>query len=182
MIIGLTGPNAAGKGEAAEFFKSKGFTYLSLSDIIREEAKKRGMEESRENLIALGNELREKHGPEFMAAMTNKKITKDKDFIIDSIRSPAEVEELRKSFGFILIGIDAPLKLRFERAKERGRIENALTLEEFKKIEAKENTENIHAQQLHRAFEMIEVAVKNDGDLKEFHLKLNRIYEDGRGG
>ena len=36
MIIGLTGRNAAGKGAAAEFLKSKGFAFHSLSDVIRD--------------------------------------------------------------------------------------------------------------------------------------------------
>ncbi len=58
MIIGLVGRNAAGKGEAANYLKSKGFVYYSLSDAIREEAAKRGLEHSRDNLINLGNELR----------------------------------------------------------------------------------------------------------------------------
>ena len=64
MIIGLTGANASGKGEAAGYLKSKGFAYYSLSDILREEAKLRGIEPSRENLIKLGNELRNIHKPE----------------------------------------------------------------------------------------------------------------------
>ena len=60
MIIGLTGKNAAGKGEVAEYLKKKGFVYYSLSDVIREEATEKGLEHSRENLINLGNELRKK--------------------------------------------------------------------------------------------------------------------------
>ena len=42
MIIGLTGKNAAGKGEVARFLQDKGFYYHSLSDVLREELKKRG--------------------------------------------------------------------------------------------------------------------------------------------
>ena len=58
MIIGLTGRNAAGKGAAADFLKSKGFTFHSLSDVIREEVKRRGLELTRDALIATGPELR----------------------------------------------------------------------------------------------------------------------------
>ena len=63
IIIGLTGRNAGGKTTAGETLKAKGFYYLSLSDVIRQEARTRGLSEVRENLIALGNELRERHGP-----------------------------------------------------------------------------------------------------------------------
>ncbi len=55
MIIGLTGANASGKGEAASYLKSKGFEYYSLSDILREEAKRKKIEPLRENLIKRGN-------------------------------------------------------------------------------------------------------------------------------
>ena len=59
IIIGFTGRNGSGKTTACEMLGAKGFQYLSLSDAIREEAKRRGLAEERENLIALGNELRE---------------------------------------------------------------------------------------------------------------------------
>ena len=94
MVIGLTGPNAAGKGEAALYIKSKGFVYHSLSDILREEAKKSGIEASRENLIRLGNELRRKNGPAFLAIRAIKGLRNTENHIVDSIRNPAEIEAL----------------------------------------------------------------------------------------
>ena len=63
MIIGLSGKNASGKGVVAEFLKSKGFYFFSLSDVIREEIRERGEEITRQRLIEVGNELRSKHGP-----------------------------------------------------------------------------------------------------------------------
>jgi len=38
VVIGLVGRNASGKGQVAEYLKSKGFIYYSLSDVIRNEA------------------------------------------------------------------------------------------------------------------------------------------------
>jgi len=66
-LIGLTGTNGAGKGEAAAFLRSLGYAYHSLSDILREELLARGLEASRDNLIAVGNELRETFGPDILA-------------------------------------------------------------------------------------------------------------------
>jgi len=40
MILGLTGKNGCGKGEAVEFLKQIGFKAYSLSDILREELEK----------------------------------------------------------------------------------------------------------------------------------------------
>src|SRR5438552_1897783 len=62
-VIGLTGPNAAGKGEAAAYLVRRGYAYHSLSDIVREEAAARGLSHSREDLIRVGNDLRIAGGP-----------------------------------------------------------------------------------------------------------------------
>ena len=67
MIIGLTGKNASGKGEAASYLKAKGFIYYSLSDELRKEATKKGLSHERETLISLGNILRKQNGPEYLA-------------------------------------------------------------------------------------------------------------------
>lgn len=66
MIIGLTGKNASGKGEAANYLKTKGFAYYSLSDALREEATARNIEHTRENLIRLGNQLRKEFGADYL--------------------------------------------------------------------------------------------------------------------
>lgn len=62
MIIGLTGTLRAGKGVVSDFLKQKGFVYLSLPDELREMAKERKIELTRENLQNLGNQMREENG------------------------------------------------------------------------------------------------------------------------
>ena len=67
IVLGLTGANAAGKGEVADYLNSRGFTLYSLSNIVREEAKARSLPPKREHLIAVGNELRRDGGPSVLA-------------------------------------------------------------------------------------------------------------------
>ena len=74
MIVGLTGPNAAGKGEAARFLMERGFAYHSLSDVVREEATARGLDHSRENLIRVGNELRASFGAGLSTMLVMRKL------------------------------------------------------------------------------------------------------------
>ncbi len=71
-IIGLTGTNCAGKGEAAEFLKKKGFAYFSLSDLIRDKLQKQDMELTRNNLIRYGNLMRKEGGPDILARLVMK--------------------------------------------------------------------------------------------------------------
>src|SRR3989338_234154 len=182
MIIGLTGKNASGKGEAANYLKTKGFVYYSLSDVLREEATKRGIEHSRDNLIDLGNELREKFGPNYLAKQINNKIgdskklsTNDHFFVVDSIRSPYEAKELMKNKDFILVGIDATIEIRFERLLRRNRLGDAKTLEEFKKQEERENLKSDTNQQLDETFKLADIVIANDETLEELHKKIDEM-------
>ncbi len=180
MIIGLTGANASGKGEAASYLKSKGFKYYSLSDILREEARARKIEPSRENLIGLGNELRKKNNPSVLADLAVKKIKNKDNCIIDSIRNPFEIRALRKLNNFILIGIDAPVEIRFRRAVARQRPGDPETLEEFIEKERKENTRNSANQQLRSCLKMAEKVVINNSTIKEFHRRIEEVIKNER--
>jgi dephospho-CoA kinase len=174
MIIGLTGANASGKGEAGSYLRSKGFKYYSLSDILREEAGAKGIEPSRENLIKLGNELREKNGPSVLANLAIKKIADKNDRVaIDSIRNPFEIKALRKLNEFTLIGVDAPLETRFERVVARNRAGDPETFEEFVEKEKKENTAVSTSQQLEKCLKAADVIIINNSNLEDFHKKID---------
>ena len=169
-IIGLTGTNGSGKGEAAEFFKGHGFAYLSLSDLIREELRQKGQEISRDNLIKMGNHLRKTFGADILARRTME-LVRGKT-IIDSIRNPKEVEYLQKQKAFTLLAVDAPPEVRYNRVMDRGRDESVQTLEEFIAKEKEEMTESDKGQQLQKCMQMADYLVLNDGTLEEFHRKL----------
>jgi dephospho-CoA kinase len=169
-LIGLTGPNGAGKGEAAAFFIARGYAYKSLSDIIRADLAAAGLPEDRDHLIARGNELRRSGGPDVLARRLLEDVSGPT--VIDSIRNPAEVERFRREPGFILLAVDAPADVRFRRVILRGRNESVATVEEFVRKEAEEMGTNPAAQQIHRCFEMADAVVANDGSIEEFHRRL----------
>jgi len=172
-LIGLTGTNGAGKGEVAEYFKKRSYKYFSLSDLIREELKRSGKKPTRNNLIKIGNKLRKKFGADILARKVMKKI-KGKA-IIDSIRNPQEVEYLRKQENFILLAVDAPPEVRYERVKKRGRDESASTLEEFIAKEEEEMAGSEMGQQLRQCMEMADRTIINDSTLKDLHRKLEKL-------
>ncbi len=173
MIIGLTGPNASGKGEAALYIKSKGFAYHSLSDILRKESKKLGIEPTRENLIELGNKLRSEFGPSVLAERVIERLSGEENHIIDSIRNPAEVAAFRKRGGFVLLGIDAPVEKRFKRSLERNRPGDAKTLYDFIEKEGRENKSDPESQQIRRCLSMSDAVIVNDANLEGLHRKID---------
>src|SRR5688500_2816517 len=140
MIIGLTGRNASGKGEVAEYLKARGFAYFSLSDVLREELAKIKKTVTRENLIWLGNKLRNERGPSVLADKILDKIEDDRHYVIDSFRNPEEVIAFKRTKEFVLISVEASQSKRFERIKARAREADATTLEDFITQENKEVT------------------------------------------
>ena len=182
MIIGLTGKNAAGKGEIADHLKSKGFVYFSLSDALRDEATKQSLDHSRDTLIRLGTEMREKHGNDILAKRINEKIKQNKgNFVVDSIRNPGEVEDLRKNDSFILIGVHADAKMRFERLMKRGRAGDSRTFEEFMEHEKKENNNEGAGQQLDKCLEMADKTIDSNGTIEEANKDID-LYMDSLTG
>jgi len=175
MIIGITGKNGSGKTEVANYLKLKGFEYISLSDILREEAKKRNIRENRENLRNLGNELRKKFGPGILAELALKKIKQDKNYCVDSIRNPNEIAELNKIKNFLLIGVKAKIELRYKRVLDRGRIGDNISFEKFKELEEKENSKEEEKQQLDKCLKIADKIIENNGTIEELHRKIDKI-------
>ena len=179
MIIGLTGKNGGGKGEVVKFLAERGFQALSLSDVLREELQRLGKPVTRELLIDLGNQLRKDSGPGALAERIFARLDPEKNYVIDSIRNPAEVQVFRRRRDFLLANIQAPQKLRFERLRQRGREKDPPTFEEFLALEAKEaESSELNHQQLNQTISLADVILENGGPLKEFHEKVKRLLID----
>lgn len=179
MHIGLTGPNAAGKTTVFNYLAQLGYPKYSLSDILRNELKSVNSPVNRENLIRIGTELRHQHGAGILAEKIIPLLRSDFS-IIDSIRNPTEVHVLQKLKKFILIGIDAPIELRFKRAQQRKRIENAQTLEQFQEIEAIENSKDPAAQNISACIKMANYHIQNDGNETKLLRKIDEIIEQAQ--
>ena len=175
MIIGLTGENCAGKGTVAEYLVKKSFVYFSLSDVIREQLAAEGKDATRESMIAKGNEMRKVFGAGVLAATTANKIKPGRHYVIDSIRSPAEVAELRKLDGFALIRITASPLLRFKRMHRRGRDGDPRTLDAFKLIDERElASADANGQKLLDTFKLADKTLTNEADFQALYDSVDR--------
>ena len=178
MILGLSGPYAAGKGQVMAYLESRSFYPLSLSDVLRDELRARGLEESRERMIELGTELRTRHGQGALAERLLARIAPDRNYVIDSIRHPMEVEALRAAHrDFKLVWVDADPKLRFERLTQRGRMGDPETLERLMELEARELAGGGDAagQQLAAVKALADFTLTNDGDLPALHAAIQEV-------
>lgn len=176
MIIGLTGKNGSGKTAVSDYLRSRGFEHYSLSDAIRNEIRERGEEITRDRLIDVGTELRERLGPGVLAERILALLESDHNYVIDSIRNPQEVEVLRRRPDFTLLAMEADERLRFERSRIRGREQAAQTLEQFVQEEARElNSSNPASQQLLATQQKADITVINNGTVKDLHCQLDEL-------
>ena len=176
----MTGPNAAGKGAVAAYLERLGFAVHSLSEVVREEAAARGLPPEREHLIRVGNLLREAGGAGALAERILPRLGQ-RD-VVDSIRNPSEVEVLRRLDCFVLMGVRAPLELRFHRSLGRGRPGDPATLERFREREEQENSADPAAQQLAATFALADRVIDNASGIDALHRAVDRLLDElGRG-
>ena len=178
-IIGLTGLNASGKGTVAAILENRSFVYHSLSDTLRDELKKRRIDENREELTKLGNELRESRGPGVLADLMIDRIASTNNHIVDSIRNPFEVESLAREYEeheFFLISVDAKPEIRFQRLIERSRSGDSTTWEQFLSQEAlEESSDDPNKQQLFLTMAKADFSIDNSGTLKDLERNIDNI-------
>ena len=176
MLIGLTGKNASGKSTVVNWFSKKGLKTSSCSDSIRAWLAEQNIEPTRDALIEGGRELRRKGGAGVLAEMLLD-ILGGEDAVVDSIRTPGEVEALRKRDDFILIEVRAKIETRWERLQNRARPGDPLDKETFIKQEnAEAVAEDEAGQALNATAELTDILILNDGTEEELINDLDEMF------
>jgi dephospho-CoA kinase len=134
LIILVTGLPGSGKSIVSETAREMGIPVLIMGDIVREEARKRGLELLPENLSMVANDLRKKYGKEAVALFTAEKIRGLKTsgpVLVDGVRSLDEVAVFEELGETCIIAVHASPSKRFERIKGRGRPGDPVTWKQF---------------------------------------------------
>ncbi|MDP6213051.1 MAG: AAA family ATPase [Candidatus Thalassarchaeaceae archaeon] len=176
MLVGLTGRNASGKSTLVGWFSDKGLRSVSCSDSIRAWLREQGVDTTREALIEGGRELRRRGGAGVLAEMLLE-ILDGEDAVVDSIRTPAEVEALRSRGDFFLIEVRADEEARWQRMNARGRAGDPLEKETFLSQEAAEAKSDDEAgQALDATAALADITILNDGTIEELEDKLESVW------
>lgn len=176
-IIAFVGMPASGKSEASKVVREVGMDIVNMGDIIREEVKHRGLEPTDTNTGAVANDLRDKEGMDAVARRCVPKIREiDRDVVVvDGVRGIAEVDLFRKEFGkdFYLIFLDAPLEMRFERVRKRGRSDDDMTLiEDLRRRDDREMNWG-----LREAIEAADITIENTSSLPDLLDNIRQTLE-----
>lgn len=138
-IIALSGTNGSGKDTVGQMLAERyKYLFISVTDLLREEARSRGLETNRENLRQISSEWRRDSG---LGVLVDKAVAmyqsvKDKypgGVTMASMRNPGEADRIHE-LGGLMVWVDGDPKVRYERiqSSQRGRdAEDNKTFQEF---------------------------------------------------
>lgn len=177
IIIGITGTLGAGKGTIVDYLVSKkGFVHYSVRAYLIKEIKKRNLPVNRDSMTIVANELRAKHSPSFITDQLFIQAKKSgKNCVIESIRTPGEIESLRKKGNFYLFAVDADPKIRYERIKLRNSETDRISFNTFLSNEKREFTsDDPNKQNLLKCREMADYVFLNNGNIGDLFLQVEK--------
>ena len=189
ILFGIGGTNGAGKDTVGHFLAEKhNFLFVSVTELLREEAKERGWPVDREALRTFSAEWRRESG---LGVLIDKTVAffESQEKVYDglavaSLRNPGEADRVHELGGKVL-WVDADAQVRYDRiqanAASRGRTEeDNRTFEQFLADEAAE----MHASGDAATLDMAGVKAKSDltlfnetSDIEDFY----RLAEENLG-
>ncbi len=182
VIIGLSGTNGSGKDTVGHMLaENHDFLFISVTDLLRQEARARGQEPTREVLRTISAEWRRESG--HLGVLVDKAIEQYEQVsemypggvVIASLRNPGEADRIHELDG-VVVWTDADQQVRYDRitahAAERNRAgEDNKTFDQFCAEEAAEMTTSGDAATLNMSAvkERADIFVTNNGsDIEAF--------------
>jgi dephospho-CoA kinase len=186
LIIGIVSKISAGRSTAINYLTKKhGFIVFTLSAKLKEIAREDGMTSERSKLQELGNKLRERYGPAYLAeqlrSSRNWIENKHSLVIVDAFKQRDEVKEFEKQRRFYLIGIDAPDDRRREWERMRQETGDRKDQVPFNEVDQKDRGlgDNVKRQDQNvtDVMNLSREIIYNDGTKEEFYQKLDEMLK-----
>lgn len=185
LIIGLAGTFAAGKDIGAEYLQETyGLAGVSTGDMVRKLARVKYDSVERRILHKTADETRKEKGAGVLveeALRDYHQLHTDKPgVVISGIRSIGEAKMLLK-LGGVLLFIDAPREVRFERSQGRDREGDEQTFEAFTEQEDKELAgvgDDEAVINIGAVRELADTIITNDGNLGRYFHQLEEALRN----
>ncbi len=180
IIIGITGTLGAGKGTIVEYLvNKKGFVHYSVRNFIIQEIKKRSLPVNRDSMTSVANDMRKKHSPSYIAEeLYNQAKKTNTDCIIESLRTPGEINALKSKGNFFLFAVDAEPRLRYERITLRKSETDSISYETFLENEKREmNSKDPDKQNLSECIKMADFVFYNNNSIEELNNQVEETLQ-----
>ena len=178
ITIGITGTLGAGKGTIVDYLVQRhGFAHFSVRAFITEEIRRRGLEVNRDTMTLVGNDLRARHSASWIVEQLYEQAAASGcNCIIESVRTPGEVQALRGKPNFCLFAVDADPKLRYQRAVLRGSETDHIDYDTFLANEAREMDNPDPAKQnLAYCIAHADYSFDNGGTIEHLHQQVEQV-------
>ena len=175
ITIGITGTLGAGKGTIVDYLqKAKGFAHYSVRAFLIDEIKRRGLEVNRDSMTLVGNDLRAQHSPSWIVEqLYHQAQASGCNCIIESVRTPGEVNALRSKPNFYLFAVDADTRVRYERAVLRGSETDHIDYETFVANEQREmDNDDPNKQNLRYCIDQADYRFDNNGSIEALNAQV----------
>lgn len=182
IILGFTGSIGSGCSYISTFIPkiASKYQYFKLSDIIREELKKEGIDSpTTEQLQNKGNKLRESsrnRGYLVGVLLQKLKDSGHKYVIIDGIKNTGEVKTLKQFPYFYLFSIHASIENRKNRVVGDGKAfkDNFDFLQADERDRLEKDDKN--GQQVKKCNYLADFTILNDNDIKSFDEQTRSLF------
>ena len=175
LIIGITGTLGAGKGTIVDYLvREKGFVHFSVRGFITSEIHRQGLAVNRDSMVKVANGLRAANSPSYIIDQLYKQaLLTGKNCIIESIRTPGEVESLRKKGNFLLFAVDADPMLRYDRIVMRNSETDRISFSTFIENEEREMQSSDPAKQnIGKCIEQADQIFYNNSTVADLYKRL----------
>ena len=175
-IIGITGHPGSGKDTIADYFIQKGFKKTGGGDILRAKMRQLGIPIDRTGIREFAKKQRELHGNAYPMGEVIEKITGDT--VVTGLRNIAEAQRLKEEYGkdFTLIAVETPLIIRYNRAKERNREGDDITLTRFKEEEREERAADSGSHEVDKVMAIADILIINDNTKEDLFHNLDILF------
>ena len=180
MIIGITGTIGSGKDTLMELLKNEyGFKHFSVRQYLTEKLEEEGVEINRPAMTRLANSIREENHPAYIIEQLFLKAKNEGgNAVIESIRTPGEVEFLKEHSDFHLIAVDADPNLRYERVQIRRSATDRVDFNSFMAEEQREmNNEEPHMQNIAACVRVAQFKFRNNATVEMFYKRVRKTLD-----
>ncbi len=179
MHVGITGTTGSGKGEIVRILRSHGFVHYGFGDMLRRLLRESGADVSNPTTREFANNLRKTKGASYLAEQLLHQMQSDapKRAVFESVRNLSELNTLRRLPGFLLISVEAPREVRYERVKARGRGDGIESYDAFVAADDAQLEGDSHEQQLLAVIAQADIRIVNIGDLDELRSEVEGQLE-----
>ena len=171
MVVGLI---RSGKGEAARHIPSKyNYQHLDASDVITDEARKHGIQPTKENLTKIAENLKAQGFQGLIARRLMGKFA-EKNVVISGFRAPEQIDYIRNEYDgkAYVIEVWARSDVRLARRKEG---EPANEDDFFRR-----DRTDIQEFGLNLVLEMADRKIMNNDSIEDMRGEIDRFMEEIR--